>query len=382
MADHPKDVDDSEVDAEPSASKVDDPASDDAGGPSVDDAIDPELVKLPRKRARLSPYLAFAVIALCALLVMRLWSDLRYSQAGEAATVLRSSEEVFAADLNRYVELEALPDRAQLLRVTSSSSDQGVVLAPVLGSKGRLWLALPGTPWIQKPRYDERYSGRLMRFAEMPFADDLQGFLHTAEPLPRPVLLDEVRRAVREKATSLHDPAGDVLSVTADTPVRIVERSVAAVKITAYATDSYPDEASWRLALQNAAVLQSTDVAVAGTEVSWTYHATTREGAKAIEARLLEARLLGARVEPLTATRKARWGEVMLEGEDIVVGQPPAGFVPQSIAIAAPPPVADDARILVTTEVPSDFWYVMPIAVVLALFALLFAYGAWRSLRG
>jgi hypothetical protein len=51
------------------------------------------------------------------------------------------------------------------------------------------------------------------------------------------------------------------------------------------------------------------------------------------------------------------------------------------VTLAAAPPLVEDARILVTTERPEDFWYVLPLFVVLAFFALLFGYGYWRGLR-
>ena len=92
------------------------------GRPRPRDEVDPELLVLPRPRARIGWLLAASVLVFCAYFMIRLRSDLVFSRAGDEPTRLRSIAEAAAADTDDYVAVEAVPDRAFLLRVFASDT--------------------------------------------------------------------------------------------------------------------------------------------------------------------------------------------------------------------------------------------------------------------
>src|SRR6187397_923712 len=85
------------------------------GRPRPKDEVDPELLVLPRPRARIGWLLAFSVVVFCAYFMVRLRADLVFSRAGADPTRLHSIAEAVAADPEDYVSVEVVPDRAFLL---------------------------------------------------------------------------------------------------------------------------------------------------------------------------------------------------------------------------------------------------------------------------
>jgi hypothetical protein len=343
--------------------------------------VDPELTKLPRKSASLSPYLAGALVALCALLMFRLRADLTFSREAEPQK-LSNFDEIAAADLNSFVEFEGVPDRAQALRITASESQNGVLLAPVFGARGKLWIVLPGSPFLEEVRYDEFYRGRLMSLADMPFAEVLDDYLRSDNLIERPFDTKTIEAALRAEATSLRDHAGDDVAISSTTPVKLFETSVENVEVTVSLTEDHPDEAGWTLALQNTGLLPAAGRPVSSTDTSWTYHVVAPSGSvEHVRRILLDAQLWSATATAIHRTREGTWKDLNLDGEDLLLGEPQSGFRPTGISVFAPPPLVEDARILVTTERPDELWYVLPLFLLLSGFALLFAFGYWRSRR-
>src|SRR5262245_4607853 len=84
------------------------------GRPRRRDELDPELLKLPRKGIRIGWLLALSVVVFCTFLMIELRRDLAYSREGDDPTALESVEQVRDADLNTYVEIDAVPDRGHL----------------------------------------------------------------------------------------------------------------------------------------------------------------------------------------------------------------------------------------------------------------------------
>jgi hypothetical protein len=342
------------------------------GRPRGRDEIDPELLVIPRSRARVGWLLALSVLVFCGYFLVRLWGDLMFSLAGDDPERLDTAAAVFAASPNAYVEVRAVPDRATLLRVFASDANDGHRLAPVLGTADRVWLLFAGGHWAEAPAYDEVVRGRVARLGDLPFYDDLLDHLASRPPALRGVSPDVLSAKPGEV---IRDLAGDPLRVDAATPVTISQRVAGTARVTGFRTDTMADEPTWRAALEKAGVLAPGARLVTESPDAWTWEAAAPEGADALSAALVAQKLLAARAVAVDRQHYVTWNDL-----EATLGMVPRGFI-RWVLVAAPRSAPADARVLITTERPGDFWYVLPLAIFFGLFALLFAWALWRALR-
>ena len=341
--------------------------------------IDPELVKLPRRKSTVRPITALAIIAICLTLTLRLVSDLNFSRESEQPTKVASIEALNGDLENQFIEIEARPDRPQALRLIPNSKTTGQVLVPVVGTAGKLWILLEASPWNEAPRSDERYRGRLMRMDDLGFDEPLKARFKSGLYVPRPIALAEVRGALR--GASIHDAAGDSFSVGPDTRVHYQEIAADTIRILAVSTDPYNNEAGWRLALQEAGILNEDVGAVSSTPNSWTFDVKAPGGLAEVNKKLVAARLFAASASEITTTREGLWSELSLDGDDILMGQARVGFEANKISVALAPRLDANAYVLNTTEEPGTYWYVLALIVLLAGLGFLFAFGLYRKMR-
>lgn len=350
-------------------------------GTSSATEIDPELVRLPRARTKIRPIMALAIIGICLTMGWRLLPDLLFSRMSPTPVVV-SGVDMLKADLeNHFVEIAVRPDRTQAVRVLPTGSSVGEVLMPAFGTGGKLWLLLPPSPWAEPHQTSERYRGRLMRIDAMDFSDALRSYFKQGNNVPRPIALSEVRKALASHATSLHDIAGDTLRVEASSYVRVHEVAAERAWVHAVSTDPYDNEAAWRLALEGAGILPHESVAVSSDTGSWTFEVPAPDGVEGVRRKLVEARLFAASADEIANTREGTWSELALDGEDILLGKPQLGFRAEQVSVGATIDLPADAFLLNTTETPETYWYVPVLALVLAGFILLFAFGLYRSSR-
>ena len=352
----------------------------DKDAPASSSEIDPELVKLPRRKSTVRPISAVAIIAICLTLSIRLLSDLSFSRAGKSPTAVTSLESVDDDLENQFIEIEAKPDRPQALRLIPNRKTTGQVLVPVLGSAGKLWILLEASPWNEEVRSDERYRGRLMRMDDLGFDEPLKLRFKSGELVPRPIALSEIREALKTKSGMVHDAAGDALKVSADTYVRYKEIAPERVRILAVSTDPYKDEAGWILALQSAGILSARS-AVSNTGDSWTFDVTAAGGLAEVKQKLKAARLFAASASEVSGTREGRWSDLSLDGDDILMGQARVGFEAKLISLGLAPTIDSNAYVLNTTEEPETYWYVPVLVFALGALGLLFAFGLYRKMR-
>jgi len=352
------------------------------GRPRPKDEVDPELLVLPRTRARIGWLLALSVIVFCAYFMVRLRSDLVFSRAGDEPTRLRSIAEAASADPEDYVAIEAVPDRAFLLRVFASDAGDGHRLAPVFGSGDHLWIMFEGSHWDARPAYDEVYRGRVKRLADLPFYGDLADHLRSMPRLPRGVKLPALRAALESHASELHDIGGDRIPLSADTPVVIAERVAGQAAVTVFRTDSQRDESAWRAALEATGLLAPGGQLVDTRKDAWTFQVAAPEGVDAVAARLVSARLFAARAEPYDRTRRTPWSRLAASADALSVGGDRVPWASiRSVAVETPRAALGDARVIVTTEAPGDYWYLIPVYLIFAAIALLFGWALVRALR-
>jgi hypothetical protein len=355
------------------------------GRPRGRDEVDAELLVLPRPRPRVGPLLALSVVVFCVYFLVRLRSDLVFAHSGPDPAEVTGIAGAMAGELDSYVELrEAVPDRAAILRVFASEARDGHRLAPVLGSGDRLWLLFGGSHWTEPPAYDERVRGRLKRLADLPFRDELVAELARTR-LPRALDPGDALAALAARRKEVRDLSGDMVAAAADAPVTVVERAVGEARVTAFATDRYPDENAWRAALARAGLVAPGARLDSATDASWSFRVAAPNGVEPVAAALVAARLFAARAEPVDRTHHAAWRDLSASGGDLVVavsGGPPervpaAGITALLIETERRAPT--DARVIVMTDRPGDYWHV---TVLYVLFALLAAVFAWAFVRG
>src|SRR5688500_17519623 len=105
--------------------------ADEAGRPRGSDELDPELIKLPRRRGRIGPVMALAVVVLAAVILWRLRGDLAFSRQDATPRPIDIRALATAAP-DRFVALTARPDRSRMLHIFASRARDGHRVAPLL----------------------------------------------------------------------------------------------------------------------------------------------------------------------------------------------------------------------------------------------------------
>ena len=352
------------------------------GRPRPRDEVDPELLVLPRPRARIGWLLAVSVIVFCGYFMLRLRSDLVFSRGGDEPSRFDSVAAAVAADPEDYVAVEAIPDRAFLLRVYASDAKDGHRLAPVLGSGDRLWIMFEGHHWDAAAAYDEVYRGRVKRLGDLPFYGDLVDHLASMQRLPRGVKLATLRSAIEARAAELKDIGGDRIALAPDTPVVVGERVAGQAAVTVFRTDNQRDESAWRAALEATGLLAPGAELVDTRTDAWTFQVAAPEGVDAVAARLVAAQLFAARAEPYDRTHRTSWSRLAASAEALSVGGRSVPWASiTAVAVETPRLAPPDARVIVTTEAPGDYWYLIPVYLIFAAIALLFTWALVRALR-
>ncbi|MEO8703457.1 MAG: hypothetical protein ABI867_25645 [Kofleriaceae bacterium] len=356
------------------------PADPDLGAPVPKDKIDPDMVKLRRPRARVGIITALGICILCGYFLVRLSPDRRFGGESEKPTAVAMAD-VLAdkVDMERFVELEAEPLVSHAMRTVKAKGDVGLRLVPARGTADRVWLALPGDSWDQ-PVITSRYSGRLRKLSDMKFAKALREF---AAETPRPVFgapaAIRAAFATGKLATVTHD---EVTLTDGDrVAFELVEPNEAT--IIASFNERLPNAAAWlaALAIAEAPALQAEPKPV--DEALHQGRFKVKLSAPVATEKLAAAKLFAARVEPVTTHHATTWGELKKSGAGgFTVG---TVTVPDAqidlVGVYAKRGLPDDAYVLITDEIPPDYWYVLYITVALALIGLLFAWALVRAVR-
>jgi hypothetical protein len=356
------------------------------GRPRGRDELDPELLVLPRPGPRIGPLLALSVLVFCAYFLVRLWSDLVFAHRGDDPVQVKGVAGALAAADDSYVELDAVPDRAAIMRVYASEAREGHRLAPVLGSNDRLWILFAGSHWSETPAYDERVRGRIKQLDDLPFHEELAAQLARTR-LPRALDIAAALAALPTGGvTELRDQSGDPVAIAPDTAVTVVQRGIGEARVTGFASDRQPDEKAWRAALEQAGLIEPGRPLDGQTDASWSWRVAAPDGVEPVAARLVAAKLFAARAETVDRTMKTVWRDLRVERGALVVaagGQvervTPEGI--RALLVEAVHRAPDDARVLVTTDRPDDYHHVILLYVVLSVLTLVFAWALWRGLR-
>ncbi len=347
------------------------------GAPIASGAIDPDLVKLARARTKVGLITSAGVVFLCALFLFRLGPDRRFGGASDAPVVVSVDDLVhdrIAAE--QLVTLDAELVVARAIRATNAKGSLGLRVVPVRATADKLWVGASGDGWDAPATHG--YTGRLRKLDDLAFADAIRDF---ASQHPQPVFATIAAARAGFAAGQVATVAGDTVAVRDGDQVAADMIDPAAATIAASFNERLPDTAAWQAALGKAGLAQPTAGKI--DEALGQIRFSVAEGVTTATAKLETAGLFAARVEPITRHLETTWGA--LRGSP--AGQLALGATPvpdgqlELLGIYVARPMPADAYVIVTGELPADYWYVMPVTLALALITLLFAWALVRAIR-
>ncbi|HWU91460.1 MAG TPA: hypothetical protein VN253_29535 [Kofleriaceae bacterium] len=362
------------------------------GAPVPRDAIDPDLVKLARKRPQIGLVTAAGVIALCVYYIVHLGPDRRFGGEPEAPrpVALADLADGKIAD-DSFISVETDPMMSHAIRTATSSGDLGYRVAPARGTGERVWLVLSGDDW-QKPNLTS-YAGRLRRIGDLRSAHVLDAH---ARAYPRPTFATAAAVRAGLAASAVQTVAGDRIAVgDADKVAFDVIDPARATVIASFTgprepTEETPghgplgDAGAWIAELAKHGIT-ATPSAVPGEADAILGQARLDVALSVDEVtqKLEAAKLWAARVERVTHHHETTWGALR--------ASPPAGFaasgqtIPDAhvdlVGLFVQRGIPGDAYALLEGEHPQDYWYVRPITIALGIIALLFAWALTRAVR-
>lgn len=376
-----------------------DTATREPGAPVPKDQIDPELVKLPRPRAKIGLVTAAGMVFLSAFFLWKLTPDRRFGGEDDAPRLVQVADVIAGkVDDDAFVEIPAEPIMSHTIRATKAKGNPGLRVTPVRGSHDKLWVVLEGTGW-DPPTTTNRYAGRLRRLADLPFASAVRAY---AASTPRPVFVDGKVLAAAMKAGSLESlPTIDQSSITPGPNDRVAfdvidpSLSIVVATFTPGTPDHAPllDASAWQKTLEGLG-LAAKPIAQEDKDKSFGQVRFEVAGSVAdITAKLEGAKLWAARVEPVTRHHEATWQAVRAAGiEHTATGAPGehgikigSATIPYAgidlVGFYVTKPIPEDAYALIVGEVPQDYWYILPITIVVGLIGLLFLWALIRTVR-
>jgi hypothetical protein len=342
---------------------------------------DEELIKLARKGGpKIGVITGLGVVILCIVFVLRLNGDRKFSgdDAPEKVSVAAIVDGKVAGDHFISVDLEPLMSHA--IRAARNKTGVGLRVVPVRGASDKLWLVVNGDGWDHPTM--ESYQGRLEQLSDLPFADAVTEYARTN---PRPVFAKAAAVRAGLAAGKVAMVTGDTFTVTDADKVAIDVLDPNAATIVAAMNERLPDVAAWTGALGRAGVPVGAPLApLPNSSYQIRFEVKGPNAVADITAKLEKAELWAARVEPLTRHYETTWGTLK--------ASPASGFtvaanttIPDAeldlVGFYVARGIPDGAYALITGDRPQQYWYVLPITIVLILIGLMFAWGFVRAVK-
>lgn len=355
----------------------------DPGAPIGKDEIDPDLVSLRRSAPKVGIVTSAAIVLVCVVLMVRLRDDFAFARSDDSPRAV-SVEDVIAGKIadGTYVSVVAPLDRSAAVRARVTEANAGTRVVPVRGTGDRLWVAVPGDAWARVVP-DDVVSGRLRTLSDVRFGDVVRD--HVARnPAPRFITGEALRQAkAGGAAVPLIGGGSHTLAPTDEVEISQVDPGGAVVVATF--NPRLRDVQAWTDALVVAGVLAADAKPVRTTEETARWEVRRPDAVASISLVIEDADLWGARVEPATTRFRSAWTALRLSDSGDAGVVSPAGVIPWSaidvVALWAPRPVPAGARVVIADEKPGAYWYLTPVYVGLALFAILFTLALVLAVR-
>lgn len=343
---------------------------------------DEELIKLARKGGpKIGVITGLGVVILCVVFVLRLNGDRVFSgdDSPEKVTVAAIVEGRVAADHFVAVDLEPLMSHA--IRAARNKTGVGLRVVPARGASDKLWLVMNGDGWDQPTT--GAYQGRLERLEDLPFADAV---IEYARAHPRPVFAKAAAVRAGLAANKVAMVTGDTLAITDGDKVAIDVLDPNAATIVAALNERFPNADAWASALATAGVTVGAPLAPLPNASSDQVRFEVKGPNAVVDTtkKLETAELWAARVEPLTRHYETTWAALKASpGTGFVVA--PNTTIPDAeldlVGFYVARGIPDGAYALITGDRPQQYWYVLPITIVLVIIGLLFAWGFVRAVK-
>ncbi len=347
------------------------------GAPIAKDFVDPELIKLSRSRPKIGALTAAGVLFLALFFLFKLNADRRFSSNGESPMPVTVADLAKGGvDSDKFVSVQAEPLMAHAVRAQVAKNSLGLRVVPARGTGDKVWLVLPGDGYATPTMGP--YVGRVRELADLPFAGVVEEFV-AAHPMP---LFAKAAAARAGFATGkVATVSGDEITVRDNDRVAFdVVDPNAAIVVGTY-NERLPTVAAWTKALADAGV---TVTGAGRDDRERVFFDVALENAVATTATKLEAAgLWAARVDPVTHHHETTWRALKTSG--------PAGFtiagitIPDAeldlIGLYVVRDIPSGAYAVIVGENPQDYWYVLPVTILVGLIGLVFAWALVRAVK-
>jgi hypothetical protein len=353
-------------------------ADQEPGAPVPKDAIDPELIRLARKRTKIGIVTCAGVIFLAAFFLLKLNPDRRFGGAGESP-VTATPADIAAGkiDTEQLVTVHGELVMAHAIRVGAETKSLGLRVVPVRGTSEKLWIVLDGDGYA-KPTMGT-FTGRLRSLEDLPFASTVRTYVAAH---PQPMFATAAATRAGFASNKIATVGSEQIDVRDSDHVgfEIVDPSAATVVCTYNEKHETADACGQEL--HNAGI-PTTPTPRTGREQAY-FDVTGIDNAVATMTTKLEAaKLWGTRVDPVTRHYDTTWAKLKTSS--------PAGFTVETatipdaeidlIGLYVVRTIPSDAKAVIIGEHPQDYWYVMPVTIVLSIIGLLFIWALVRAVK-
>lgn len=347
----------------------------DPGAPVAKDAIDPDLVKLPRTRAKIGVLTAAGVMFLALFFAVKLNADRRFAGNAEAPqTVTVADITAGKIDKDKLIAVQGELVISHAVRAGHDKKSLGLRVVPVRGSGEALWVVLPGDGYA-KPTIGP-YEGRLRPLDDLPFAEAVRAYISTN---PRPLFATAAAVRAGFSSGKVRMVSGeDVTPRDGDRVGFDVTDPNASVVVCTF-NEHHADAKACTDALTKAGITTTGTPRLSRDLAYFDVAAPPSTLTTKLEA----AKLWGTRVDPVTRHYDTTWGKLKTSA--------PSGFTVDTttlpdaqldlVGLYVVRAVPESAYALILGESPKDYWYVLPVTVLLALIALIFAWALVRAVK-
>ncbi len=335
-----------------------------------------EFSALPTATRPKSPLLAVAVVALAAIVCWHLRRDVAYAFVAKTAVDLGDARTLTARgvtlDDNRYVTVAGQAERRYALYLEPHGTEARQSFFRLFGTGTRLFVRANDN--MGRQDVTERWTGRLRRFDELPFAQSLRDYYGKETEVTRYLALDSVKAALSGGSNELVDRVGASLTLPLEAQLVVDVAHPGQLQVW-LSKDKYPTLIDARHDLERLQLSPST-----GTDEKdeFSFIVPMPDAKKnEIIGKLSDA---GFQFQPYRQRLTSARGQLKLDGDTLAVGAD--AHVPwadvEAIGLPAPITIGADAFVLSEGDSPAAYWWAPLLCALLVAFA---AFNLWYLLR-